>query len=240
MMRLKDEVAIVTGGSMGLGRAIAELFAEEGATVVSGDIRQPEQETDGIESEHLDVSKYSDWEALVERVLQRHGKIDILVNNAGVIGSYENIDVVDLKYWDSTIAVNLTGVFYGMRAVIPAMRQAGGGAIVNVSSIWGITAAAGNPAYHASKGAVRILSKNAAMTYATQNIRINSLHPGQMDTPLVRGQAKEVTQSVLDATPMGRISNPREVAYGALFLASKEASFVTGAELVVDGGYTAQ
>ncbi|MQA11024.1 MAG: glucose 1-dehydrogenase [Pseudonocardiaceae bacterium] len=239
-MRLAGKVAIVTGAANGMGRATAELFAEHGANVVAGDIVKPDPALpDNVEFVDLDVTSEQDWLRVVGETESRHGKVDVLVNNAGII-AYEPIDELDMDGWAKVIGVNQTGVFLGIRSVVPAMRKAGGGSVINFSSIWGNVAVAGAAAYHATKGAVRNLSKNAAMTYATENIRVNSVHPGIIHTPLVDRQDEEVNKAVVASTPMGRMGQPREIANGVLFLASDESSFMTGAELVIDGGYTAQ
>ena len=172
-------------------------------------------------------------------VVQRHGRVDVLVNNAGII-AYEALDELELADWHQVIAVNQTGVFLGMKAVVPSMLANGAGSIVNVSSIWGNAAVAGAHAYHATKGAVRNMSKNAAITYAERGIRVNSLHPGFIATPLTDAQDAAVNEWVVGQTPMRRAGRPEEIAAAALFLASDESSFVTGSELVVDGGYLAQ
>jgi NAD(P)-dependent dehydrogenase (short-subunit alcohol dehydrogenase family) len=236
-----DKVALVTGGSRGIGRATAELFAEEGATVVVGDKDEPEPFANpAIEWDRLDVTKLDDWTRVVEAAVGRHGRIDVLFNNAGLVGSYDDIHSIPLEAWQHVVDVNLNGVFYGMRTLIPVMQRAGGGSIINVSSIWGIVGADGVSAYQASKGAVRTLTKNAAITYVADGIRVNSVHPGLISTPMIAAQDAAVTDAVIEATPMKRAADPREVAYGVLFLASDESSFVTGAELPIDGGYTAQ
>jgi NAD(P)-dependent dehydrogenase (short-subunit alcohol dehydrogenase family) len=240
-MRLRDKVAVVTGGCMGIGRACAELFTEEGATVIVGDISDPHPfEHDKISTERLDVTKVEDWTRVVDGIVATHGRIDVLMNNAGLVGSYDPLDCIPIEDWNHIVAVNQTGTFLGMRTVVPVMRENGGGSIVNVSSIWGIAGAAGVSAYQASKGAVRLMSKNAALSYVGDGIRVNSLHPGIVDTPMIQAQDEEITAAVVEATPMKRLAHPRELAYGALFLASDESSYVTGAELVVDGGYTVQ
>jgi NAD(P)-dependent dehydrogenase (short-subunit alcohol dehydrogenase family) len=236
-MRLDGKIAVVTGASSGIGRATAELFAEQGATVVACDIGDaPGYAAERIEARHLDVSELAEWEALAASLGEKFEHVDILVNNAGVVHTYAGIDDVTIEDWNHVLGVNLNGVFFGMRAIVPLMRQ-NGGSIVNVSSIWGIGGAAGLAPYQASKAAVRHLSKSAALTYVGDGIRVNSLHPGLVMTPMIEAQADDVTQGVIDATPMGRAAEPRELANGMLFLASDESSFMTGAELVIDGGY---
>ncbi|MGV9797876.1 SDR family NAD(P)-dependent oxidoreductase [Mycobacterium sp. NPDC003449] len=237
-MRLAGKVAIVTGAAQGIGRATAELFAEQGATVYATDIAESAV-NEPIRWRRLDVTQLDEWDGIVTEIVAEHGRVDILVNNAGVVHSYDGVAEISLEAWRTVLDVDLTGTFYGMRAVIPHMRDHGGGSIVNLSSIWGNVGAAGVSAYQAAKGAVRTLSKNAAVTYADHKIRVNSLHPGLVDTPLIAGQDPAVTKQVFDATPMGRAAAPRELAFGALFLAGDESSFMTGAELVVDGGYLA-
>lgn len=238
-MRLEGKIAIVTGGGRGIGRAIAELFAAEGATVVVGDVSECEPfASDRISVASLDVTQEQSWVEVVDATLLAHRRIDILVNNAGGVGSYEPIDSIPLEDWFRIIELNQTGPFLGMRTVIPHMRDAGTGSIVNVSSIWGIAGAAGVAAYTASKGALRLMSKNAALSYVDSGIRVNSLHPGIVETPMIAAQDAGITAAVVAATPMRRLGRPEEIAYGALFLASDESSFMTGAELVIDGGYT--
>ncbi|PJK20083.1 SDR family NAD(P)-dependent oxidoreductase [Mycolicibacterium goodii] len=237
-MRLAGKVALVTGAAQGIGWAVADMFAEQGAIVYATDITErPLGEM--IQWRKLDVTQLREWNEVVAEIVAAHGTIDVLVNNAGVVHSYDGVAEISLDAWHTVLDVDLTGTFYGMRTVIPHMRKRGGGSIVNLSSIWGNVGAAGVSAYQAAKGAVRTLSKNAAVTYAADNIRVNSLHPGLVDTPLIAGQDPSVTKKVVDATPMGRAADPRELAFGALFLACDESSFMTGAELVVDGGYLA-
>jgi NAD(P)-dependent dehydrogenase (short-subunit alcohol dehydrogenase family) len=239
MNRLHGKVAIVTGAGRGIGRAIADLFAHEGATVIATSQNPHADFGSGIEFVQQDVADPAGWDSLVEEVLTTHGRIDVLVNNAGII-AYEGLDELTLEDWNRVIAVNQTGVWLGMRAVVPGMLEHGGGSIINVSSIWGNAAVSGAHAYHATKGAVRTMSKNAAITYATTGIRVNSLHPGFIATPLTDAQAPEVNEFVIGMTPMGRAGTGEEIAFGALFLASDESSFMTGSELVIDGGYLAQ
>jgi NAD(P)-dependent dehydrogenase (short-subunit alcohol dehydrogenase family) len=239
MNRLQGKVAIVTGSGRGIGRAIAEKFAQEGAIVVATGRGQDEPFGAGIEYHQLEVSREDDWKRVVDAVLAKHGRVDVLVNNAGII-TYDTLHELSLDEWNNVVAVNQTGVWLGMREVIPSMLRNGGGSIVNISSIWGSVAVAGAHAYHATKGAVRNMSKSAAISYAKDNIRVNSLHPGFVITPLTEAQDPEVNEWVVGQTPMGRAGKPEEIANGVVFLASDEASFVTGSELVVDGGYLAQ
>jgi 3alpha(or 20beta)-hydroxysteroid dehydrogenase len=233
MGRLAGKVAVVTGAAGGIGLAVSDLFAKEGAKVIATDVRM---ERDIVP---LDVSSEEDWRRVVSEAERDNGRIDILVNNAG-IGAAEGIVESDLASWNRVVAVTQTGAFLGMREVIPVMRRAGGGSIVNVSSIWGVTAVPGLAAYHAAKGAVRTLTKNAAITYAHEGIRVNSVHPGFVDTPMTQKNDPSVNDVIISATPLARAGNPSEIAYACLFLASGESSFVTGVELPVDGGYLAR
>jgi NAD(P)-dependent dehydrogenase (short-subunit alcohol dehydrogenase family) len=240
-MRLEQKVSIITGGARGIGQAAVELFAEEGSIVYAADLSLDEPfSQDGITFVEMDVTDLNQWESLVSRVLSEQGKIDVLFNNAGAVGSYEGIDSIELEDWHRIINLNLNGVFYGTRAVLPAMKAAKRGAMVHTSSMWGYVGASGVAAYTASKAAVRSLSKNVALTYADYNIRSNSIHPGIIGTPMVMAQEQSLTQELVAKTPLGRLGTPREVAHGALFLASDDASYVTGTELVIDGGSTAQ
>jgi NAD(P)-dependent dehydrogenase (short-subunit alcohol dehydrogenase family) len=238
--RLDGKVAIVTGAGRGIGRAIAEAFAEEGATVIAtgraaSDTTFPAE----VHYQQLDVAKEEDWKRVVAETIGTHGHVDVLANNAGII-AYETLHDLTLDDWNTVVAVNQTGTWLGMREVIPHMIAQGGGSIINISSIWGSVAVSGAHAYHATKGAVRNMSKSAAITYAKENVRVNSVHPGFIETPLTDAQAPEINEYVVSMTPMGRAGKPREIAAGLVFLASDEASFVTGSELVIDGGYLAQ
>ena len=235
-MRLKDKVAIVTGAASGIGRATADLFAEQGAIVYATDIASREG-SDRIRAIEHDTSDELQWIALLTLIRKEQGKLDILVNNAGIVGSYDTITQVKMTDYHRVIAVNQTGFFLGMRHTIPLMQENAQGSIVNISSIWGLIGAVGVAPYQASKGAVTTLTKNAALTYAP-DIRANSIHPGGIITQITAGQSEAMNQQLIADTPLKRMAGPREVAFAALYLASDESSFVTGAELVIDGGYT--
>ena len=249
-MRLEGKVAIITGGAHGMGAEEAKLFAREGAKVAIADIR--EEDARKVEAEIaeaggesmvviLDVSNEDQWETSVAAVVTKFGKLDILVNNAGT-GARFNVEDTTEELWDSQMDVHAKGAFLGTKLAIPEMRKIGGGSIINISSIYGIVGSPGSTAYHAAKGAIRLFTKSAAIQYAKENIRVNSVHPGFADTPMTnRGfQDAERLQWVESRTPMGRTGSANEIAYGILYLASDESSFVTGSELVIDGGLTAQ
>ena len=239
MRGLKGKIAIVTGAAQGMGLACARLLAEDGATVIATDVADPTEDLGDIAFVTLDVTDLEAWKAVVRKVVDEHGGVDILVNNAGIIG-YDDIESVTIENWNKVVAVNLNGVLFGLQTVLPHMKAKGAGSIVNFSSIWGNAAVEGAAAYHATKGAVRNLSKNAAITYAADGVRVNSVHPGFIATPLTENQDAAINEVVIGNTPMGRAGRPEEVAAAVRFLASDEASFITGAELVVDGGYLAQ
>ncbi len=239
MKRLDGKVAIVTGAGRGIGRGIAETFAREGAITYALSRGENEVYPDGINYRQLDVASEAGWKKIVDEVISKHEKIDVLVNNAGII-AYDGIEEMSMDTWMHIVGVNQTSVWLGMKYVIPHMKKVKQGSIVNVSSIWGNAAVSGAHAYHATKGAVRNMSKSAAITHAQDNIRINSLHPGFIITPLTEAQDPNVNAWVVSRTPMNRAGTVQEVANCALFLASDESSFMTGSELVVDGGYLAQ
>ncbi|MBV1878828.1 MAG: glucose 1-dehydrogenase [Pseudomonadales bacterium] len=248
MARLDGKVVLVTGGASGIGAAHAQVFAAEGAKIMVGDLQQEKGrelvaniDKAGGEADFmlLDVANEASWQAIVAATVSRFGKLTSLVNNAG-IGRSKDTESETVEGWNKVCAVNQTGVWLGMKVAIPAMRDAGGGAIVNISSVYGIIGSVGMIAYHASKGAVRLMTKAAALEYATQNIRINSVHPGIIATPLAMTLPEEYINDIKGKTPMGRLGQPEEIARGSLFLISDDASFVTGTELVVDGGWTAQ
>jgi NAD(P)-dependent dehydrogenase (short-subunit alcohol dehydrogenase family) len=249
-MRLAGKVAIVTGGASGMGRCEALMFAREGAAVVVADMleadgRKVVEEITGAggkaEFVRLDVTSEREWEAAVAEAGRAFGKLDVLVNNAGISGGVAP-DPMDTGGWDALMNVNAKGVFLGMKAAIPAMRRAGGGSIVNISSISGIVGQDGiHMGYNASKGAVRVMSKSAAVQFAKDGIRVNSVHPGvlpPMRTSTVTADPERRAR-MLRGVPMRREGRVEEVAYAVLFLASDEASYITGAELAVDGGYLA-
>jgi NAD(P)-dependent dehydrogenase (short-subunit alcohol dehydrogenase family) len=257
MDRLKGKVAIVTGAALGLGRAIAKRMVEEGAHVALLDVHE---ETGKVLAEELaacglaawfwpcDVSRESEVEAITKAVVDHFGRLDILVNNAGVAGANKPTHEITEAEWDFVQSINVKGVFFCTKHAIPHLRNAGGGSIINLSSIYGLVSAPDIPPYHASKGAVRLMTKTDALIYAPDRIRVNSIHPGFIWTPMVDGylQAQgsgETAQGrqALDALhPLGHIGEPDDIAWGAVYLASEEAKFVTGAELVIDGGYTAR
>jgi 3alpha(or 20beta)-hydroxysteroid dehydrogenase len=239
-MRLNDKTVLVTGAASGIGYAITQLFSEQGATVFASDIKSPAKPyAEGVQALDLDVTSEAAWKAAVDAVVAKGGRLDVLVNNAGII-AYEPLHELGIAAWNRMIAIDQTGVFLGMREAVRVMRPQRSGSIINISSIWGSAAVAGAHSYHAAKGAVRNMSKNAAITYVGDGIRVNSVHPGFIATPLTDSQAAELNAAVIGATPMKRAGKPMEIAYGALFLASDESSYVTGTELVIDGGYLAQ
>jgi NAD(P)-dependent dehydrogenase (short-subunit alcohol dehydrogenase family) len=261
--RLPGKVAIVTGGASGIGAETARVFAAHGASVVLCDL-QDELGQDvaaeitaagGIaEYRRLDVCDEAAWVALAGAVEAKFGRIDVLGNIAGVSGRPAGQTVqasgvmtgvaltdMSLELWNRIMEVNSTGVFLGTKSVIPAMQRAGGGSIINISSICGIVGSFANAAYHASKGSVRIFTKATAIQYARDRIRANSVHPGFVDTPMARPGllGNESGKARMDATPLGRFGKPIDIAMGCLFLASDETSWMTGSELVIDGGMTA-
>ena len=256
MARLDGKVALISGGARGQGAVEANLFAREGAKVVIGDLL--EEEGKKVEAQinesggeclfvRLDVTSQADWEHAVQATVSRFGKLNILVNNAGIgtargtDGVAATIEELGEEQWDRVMDVNAKGVFLGTRSAIPEMRKAGGGSIINISSIAGIVGSR-STAYGASKGAVRLFTKATAIQYAGEGIRANSVHPGVIETAMTANMLSDAAQreSSIARHPMGRVGRPEEVAYGVLYLASDEASFVTGSELVIDGGLTAQ
>jgi NAD(P)-dependent dehydrogenase (short-subunit alcohol dehydrogenase family) len=236
---LDGRVAIVTGGGRGIGRATSELLASQGATVHAVDLEVGRYEARGVVQRTMNVGDLGGWRQLVSAVLAAHGRIDVLVNNAGIVRAYETITDVALDDWELVLRTNLTGAFYGMHEVIPPMRAQGRGSIINISSVWGVSGTYGVAPYQASKGGVRALTKNAAVTYARDGIRVNTVVPGLIETPILQGAEPGAKEAIVSATPLARSADPGELAHGVLFLASDASSFVTGAELVVDGGFLA-
>ncbi len=256
MQRLENKTVIVSGGARGIGRAICAMFAREGARVAVTDIIDDEGQelVDEITAagnkalyQHLDTSSEAEVQQVFSQVSERLGGIDVLVNNAGIAGPNEPTHRIQSEAWDKVIQVNVKGVFLCTKHAIPHMQQNGGGSIINLSSIYGLVGAPDLPPYHASKGAVRLMTKTDALLYAGDRIRVNSIHPGYIWTPLVADLAEESGQEEaefrrqLDAEhPIGHVGEPDDIAYGALYLACDESKFVTGSELVIDGGYTAR
>ena len=249
-MRLNNKAVLISGGARGMGSVAAKLFCSEGASVIIGDILEDEGRK--IEAEinesggvcifvRLDVTSEEDWDSAVNLTVERFGKLDILINNAGIF-PMESIEETTVESWDRVMDVNAKGVFLGTKAAIPAMRTSGGGSIINLSSIAGLVGSAYSASYNATKGAVRLLTKSTAIQYAKDGIRANSIHPGLVDTLMASELLSDPDLQVkrLASTPMGRTGTAEEIAYGALFLASDESSFMTGSELVIDGGFTAQ
>ena len=250
-MRLAGKAALISGGARGMGAVEAKMFAREGAQVVLGDVL--EEEGRAVETEiaakggkaafvRLDVTRESDWQAAVALAERRFGKLDVLVNNAG-ISAAGRVEDTTLEAWNRVMEVNATGVFLGSKLAIPAMRRAGGGSIVNISSQLGLVGTdITSPMYSASKGAVRLLTKVTAIQYAKDKIRANSVHPGPIVTPMTekRRADPEIYKLMVSRIPLGRYGEPEEVAYAVVYLASDESAFVTGSELVIDGGWTAQ
>ena len=249
-MRLEGKVAIITGAAGSMGAEEARLFAREGAKVVIADVFDDDGKR--IEAEiaeaggdatymHADVTSEDDWKRLISETVPQYGRLDILVNNAGISGDSPEIDELDTDGWNRIMEVNATGVFLGTKYAVEQMVQTGGGSIVNISSIAGIVGGDGDhPAYHASKGAVRILTKAMAVQYGPQGIRVNSVHPGFMPPMRTSTPNPDSGEVLARQTPLRRTGKTIEVAYGVLFLASDEASFVTGTELVIDGGFIAR
>jgi NAD(P)-dependent dehydrogenase (short-subunit alcohol dehydrogenase family) len=257
MNRLEGRVALVTGAASGIGKSTAQRLAEEGAAVMVTDIDDARgqavadelvQRTARAAYLHLDVVSEAQWQQAVSTTVERFGGIDVLVNNAGVPGDADSVEDASLEGWERSIAILQTSVFLGMKCAAPALRVSRHASVVNISSIFGTSGGFGSsPAYHAAKGAVRILTKNAALHWAQEGIRVNSVHPGFIDTPLLRRDVvpdpleyAEIEKRVLDVTPMGRLGRPEEVAAGVAFLASDDSTFVTGSELYIDGGYMAR
>lgn len=255
MGRVENKVAIVTGGALGIGKSACMYLAKEGAKVAVTDIldKEGQEVANQIKKQggsakfwHLDVSNEREVQKVFADIQKTFEKIDVLVNNAGIAGVSKPTDEITEEEWDRVMAVNVKGVFFCTKHIIPYMRRAGAGSIINLSSIYGIVSAPDVPPYHASKGAVRIMTKTDAFLYAKDKIRVNSVHPGFIWTPMVESYLKsqgdvEAGRKMLDSLhPVGNIGEPEDIAYGIIYLASDESKFVTGSELVIDGGYTAR
>jgi NAD(P)-dependent dehydrogenase (short-subunit alcohol dehydrogenase family) len=250
MKRVEEKVVIVTGGALGIGRETCILLAKEGAKVAVTDVLDKEGKKLAEEINHsggvakfwhLDVAKESEVEKVFAEVVKEFGKLNATVNNAGIAGADKPTHELTEEEWDMVMNVNVKGVFFCTKHAIAYLKKSGNGSIVNLSSIYGLVGAGDIPPYHASKGAVRLMSKNDAMIYAKDNIRVNSVHPGFIWTPLVEELGKDISgfRKNLDSLhPIGHIGESIDIAYGILYLISDESKFVTGSELVIDGGYT--
>jgi len=246
MGRLDGKVALVSGGASGIGAAHVRLFAREGAKVVSGDIQEDlgarvaaeANEAGGqVTFVRLDVTSADSWAAAVATAVSRFGALTTLVNNAGIYhpgGVTEETD----EGWQRMIAINQTGVWYGMRAAMPELAKSGNGAVVNISSLYGMVGSPGSLSYHATKAAVRLMSKSAALEFVQQGVRVNTILPGQIRTPILGDLTPEMDAAIKAAIPMGRMGDPEDIAYGSVYLCSDEAKYVTGAELVIDAGWS--
>jgi NAD(P)-dependent dehydrogenase (short-subunit alcohol dehydrogenase family) len=250
MGRLDGKVALISGGARGQGACEARMFCAEGAQVVFGDIldeqgKAVEQELKAAGADaayvHLDVTQEADWQAAVATAERLYGKLNVLVNNAGIL-IRKGLEETTEEEWDRIMAVNVKGVFLGTKSAIPAMRRAGGGSIINISSVAGLVGSTTSAAYTATKGAVRLFTKAIAIQHVRENIRANSVHPGPITTDMITEMLADADEWALrlQRLPMGRAGAPEEIANGVIFLASDESSYMTGSELVIDGGTTAQ
>ena len=252
--RLANKVAIVTGGASGIGEATSRLFAREGARVMVVDIQEDKGNAlaralreEGFSAEFFrtDMAVHAEIKAMIDHAESGFGRLDVLVNNAGVESPKAEVDTTEEEY-DHIMDVNVKGVFLATKYAVPLMKKNGGGSIINISSAYGIIGSNGFAAYHASKGAVRLLTKSTAVTHAKEGVRANSIHPGAVDTPLLREAIEKypdpaaIEAHFAAAQPIGRLGKPEEIAYGCLVLASDESKFCVGAELVIDGGMVAQ
>ncbi|MGO4584033.1 SDR family NAD(P)-dependent oxidoreductase [Arthrobacter sp. 2RAF6] len=249
MNRVQDKVTIITGAARGQGEAHTRLFAAEGASVLMTDVlddagravaAELQEAGHDVHYRHMNVSSEEDWASVVAEAEQRWGRVNVLLNNAGIVGSMKAADQEALSAWAKVTDINQQGVFLGIKHVVPALRRAGGGAIVNTCSINGTVGGPGFFSYQASKGAVRMMTRAAALEYVNDGIRVNSVSPGLIMTAMAAEEGAESNRAFADATPMKRGGRPEEVSFGVLFLASDEASYITGTDLLIDGGYTAQ
>ncbi len=256
MNRVANKVAVVTGGAVGIGRACVERLAQEGASVAILDINDSAGQALAAKLSgqgfavafwHADTANEAQVQQVITEVVQRFGKLNVLVNNAGIAGTIKPTHEITEAEWDRVQAVNVKGVFFCTKHAIPHLQRAGGGSIINLSSICGLLSTTGVPPYHASKGAVRLMTKNDAMLYAPDKIRVNSIHPGYIWTPMVENFLRQSSpdleaakQAAGSLHPLGHMGEPDDIAWGVVFLASDESKFMTGSELVIDGGYTAR
>ena len=257
MDRVKDKVCIITGAALGIGHACALRLAQEGARIALFDVLDQEGEALAASLRaagsdagywHVDVAAEAQVKAATEAVAERFGGIHVLVNNAGIAGPSKPTHELSEAEWDRVQAINVKGVFFCTKHAIAHLRRAGGGSIINLSSIYGLVGAADVPPYHAAKGAVRLMTKTDAMFYAGDRIRVNSVHPGFIRTPMVEHHVRDGGATDLEAAyrevdalhPLGHMGEPDDIAWGVVYLASDESKFVTGSELVIDGGYTAR
>lgn len=256
MSRVKGKVVIVTGGALGIGQASCTLLALEGAKVAIVDILEADGKklAEQIQSRghtaefwKMDTSNENEVQQVFKEIADKFGRIDVLVNNAGIEGVNKPTHEVTEEEWDRVMSVNVKGVFFCTKHAVPYMKKAGGGSIINLSSIYGLIGAPDVPPYHASKGAVRLMSKTDALIYAPDKIRVNSIHPGFILTPMVerfmsanKGGRDASLKAISGAHPVGCMGEPNDIGYGIVYLASDESKFITGSELVIDGGYTAK
>ena len=255
MKRLENKSVIITGGSLGIGKAACILLAKEGAKIAVTDVldsegKQLEDEINAMGFTarywHMDVSNGSEVKKVISGIHKEFGKIDVLVNNAAILGDSRPVHEITSEEWDKVMSINVKGVFYCIKYTVPYMLSAGSGSIINLSSIYGLISAMDVPAYHASKGALRLMTKTDALYYAKDKIRVNSIHPGFIMTPMVdkfiesSGDYAGTLQALNALHPVGHLGEPDDIAYGILYLASDESKFMTGSELVIDGGYTAR
>ena len=247
MRRLEGKVALISGAASGLGEAQAVLYAREGACVVLGDLQDElgasvveRIRSDGGEATfvHLDVTDQDSWASAVSTAVDRFGKLTTLVNNAGIFHP-GGVQTETAEGWAKMVAVNQTGPFYGMKAAAPALLQTGNAAIVNISSLYGLIGSPDAVSYHASKAAVRVMSKGTALEFAKKGIRVNTIFPGQIRTPILGDITPEQDAAIKASIPMGDVGEPMDIAHGSLFLASDEAKYISGAELWIDGGWYA-
>lgn len=243
---MAGKTVLISGGASGIGAGHARVFARHGANVVIGDVKADRglvvvsdirsAGNNSVLFVELDVTDEASWAKAVAASVKQFGGLNFLINNAGIyhVGGVEE---ESKEGFEQIVAVDQVGVFLGMKAAMPALRASGAGAIVNISSAWGLIASGGSIAYHAAKGAVRMMSKTAAIEYARKGVRVNSIYPGQIDTPVLANMDEAMRQAVTNSIPMGYLGDPEDIAYGSLYLCSDEAGYVSGAELSIDGAY---